>query len=304
MNILIGGGSGLIGGVLVKALLERGHAVKVLTRNAGRYTGPSGATAVTWDGKSAQGWEEAAMWAEAIVNLAGENIGAKRWTAERKEQILASRVNSGRAIVEAVRAGAQPKVVVQASAIGYYGTSFSENFYERSKAGKDFLAKICQEWENSTREVEESGVRRVIVRTGIVLDAKEGALARMTLPFKLFAGGQIGSGRQWLSWIHMDDEVNAICYLIENSQAKGVYNLTAPQPVTNAVFGRALGKVLSRPYWLPVPTLALKVMLGEMSVMVLAGQRVLPERLIAAGFRFKYGEIAEALADTLGKKEI
>lgn len=301
MNIIIFGGTGMIGRALSRQLVESGHVVKVLTRSSAPQGLAEGVTAVRWDGTTTAGWEEEARWADAMINLVGENIGAKRWTVERKQAILESRLKAGQAISAAVQAGARPKVILQASAVGYYGTSFTDNFYERSKPGHDFLAKICVDWEASTSSVEAAGVRRVILRTGVVLDRREGALARMLLPFRLYAGGPLGSGRQWISWIHLTDEVNAIQFLLENSAAKGAYNLAAPNPVTNAVFGRALGKVLRKPYWLPVPAFALKFMLGEMSSIVLDGQRVVCERLNNAGFKFKYHEIEPALRNLLIK---
>ncbi len=299
MNVIILGGTGLIGRALARQLVENGHVVKVLTRSTAVKGLAEGIESVQWDGKTTAGWEEEARWAEAMINLVGENIGAKRWTEERKQAILESRLKAGQAISAAVEAGARPKVILQASAVGYYGTSFTENFYERSKPGHDFLSKICVDWEASTSSVEAAGVRRVILRTGVVLDKSEGALARMLLPFRLYVGGPLGSGRQWLSWIHLKDEVNAIQFLMENPTAKGAYNLAAPQPVTNAVFGRALGKVLRKPYWLPIPAFALKFMLGEMSTIVLDGQRVVCDRLKNAGFKFKFNEIEPALRDLL-----
>lgn len=299
MKVLIFGGTGLIGKALAAQLVSSGHEVKIASRSAAPAGLPEGVGAVQWDGKTAAGWEEAAQWAEAMINLAGENIGAKRWSTERKEAILESRLMAGQAICAAVRQGARPQVLVQASAVGYYGTSFTENFYERSKAGRDFLAKVCVDWEKSTAEVEAAGIRRVIVRTGVVLDPKEGALARMMMPFKLYVGGKLGSGRQWISWIHLQDEVNAIQFLLENSNARGAYNLAAPKPVTNAYFARVLGTVMKKPCWLPVPAWALQKLLGEMSTIVLDGQRVVCERLPAAGFSFKYTEIEPALSAIL-----
>lgn len=302
MNVLITGGTGLIGRALAHQLLQSGYQVSVLTRSAAPGGLEAGIVPVVWDGCTTNGWEKAAADAGAIINLAGENIGGGRWTKERKERILQSRIDAGNAVAAAVQAGARPEVLIQASAVGYYGTSFTETYYERSKAGRDFLAHICLDWEASSAAVDALGVRRVVVRTGIVLDKREGALARMLLPFRLFAGGPLGSGRQWMSWIHLQDEVNAIQYLLEHKDAKGAYNLTAPQPVTNSHFGRALGKVLNRPYWFPVPEFAMKTLLGEMSVLVLEGQRVLPQRLESAGFKFKFDQLQPALEDLFPPK--
>jgi uncharacterized protein (TIGR01777 family) len=231
------------------------------------------------------------------VNLAGATI-SKRWTTSQKQAIRESRIKAGRAIVEAVKAANQkPAVVVQSSAVGYYGPRGSEEVGEEASAGNDFLASVAKDWEGSTAELEQLGVRRVIVRTGVVLDKRGGALPLMALPVKMFVGGPLGGGKQYLPWIHLDDEVAAIRFLIENSTAKGAYNLSAPQPVTNAEFTKVLGKVLGRPTFLPTPGFALKLVLGEMSTLVLDGQRQMPKRLLAAGFKFKFNDAASALRD-------
>ncbi len=303
MRVIIVGGTGLIGGALAESLTRDGHDVVILSRAPVRARLPRGARALQWDGRTAAGWAEAADGADAIVNLAGENLAAGRWTVERRRRIRDSRVNAGRAVVDAVdRAASPPAVVVQASAIGYYGDRGDEPLDESSTAGDGFLADVCKEWEASTAPVEARGVRRVVIRTGVVLAADQGALARMVLPFRLYIGGRIGSGRQWLSWIHLVDEVGAIRYLLADESAVGAFNLTAPTPVTNAEFARAVGRVLHRPAAVPVPALALRLALGEMSTTVLGGQRVLPRRLLQAGYRFRYPEIEAALRDLLGSR--
>jgi uncharacterized protein len=306
MRILIAGGTGLIGQALTSSLVLSGNQVSVLSRHPENVPSSQGVTTVRWDGRTPAGWEKQAAEADAILNLAGENIGASRWTEARKEMILRSRLNAGKAMVDALQttklsSGKSPKVLVQASAIGYYGPSDDRQFTESAPAGSDFLSRICVEWENSTRPVEEAGIRRVIIRTGLVLSLKGGVLPKILLPFRLFAGGPVGSGRQWSSWIHIQDVVDAIRYLLENDSTRGVYNLTAPNPLTNAQLGRLIGKAFNRPYWMPAPAFALRLVLGEMSTLVVDGQKVYPERLLAAGYRFHFQNAEEALKE-LAKK--
>jgi uncharacterized protein (TIGR01777 family) len=302
MRVVITGGTGLIGRALAADLAADGHEVILLSRTPDRVTGlPAGVRAEGWDGRTAAGWGPLADGAQAIVNLAGENLGAGRWTAERKRRIRDSRLNAGRAVVEAVQAAGQPpRVVVQSSAVGYYGPQGDQELAEEAPSGSDFLARLCVEWEASTAPVEALGVRRVVIRSGVVLHASDGALPRMLLPFKLFAGGPLGNGRQWLSWMHIADEVAAIRFLIEKEEAAGAFNLTAPHPLTNAEFGRVVGRVLGRPAWMPAPVFALRLVLGEMATMVLDGQRAAPRRLLAMGFAFRFPQAEAALRDLLG----
>lgn len=300
MKIIVAGGSGLIGQALITSLLVHGHQVWVLTRSPERARLPAGAQAAGWDGKTPQGWGHLVDSADAIINLAGENIGERPWTNARKASIRDSRVAVGRAITEAVRASARrPQVLIQSSGVGYYGPRGDEPLTEQAGGGGDFLASVTVDWEASTQPVEELGVRRVITRTGIVLTPEGGALARFLWPWRMYAGGPMGSGKQWYSWIHIHDQVEAIRFLLENPASSGVYNLTAPEPVTNAAFGKTLAEVLRRPFWLPVPAFGLKLLLGEMSTMVLDGQRALPERLLAEGFVFRFTDLKAALEDLL-----
>jgi hypothetical protein len=251
---------------------------------------------VAWDGRTTKGWLHLIDQVDALVHLAGTSIGGAPWTEARRQEILESRVQGGQALAGALRASsARPKLLVQASAIGYYGTSEQTTFTEADPAGDDWLAAVCLAWEHATQDVEELCVRRVIVRTGLVLDGGQGILPQMALPVRLGVGGKIGSGRQWLSWIHVDDEIQAILRLMEDDTAHGAYNLTAPAPQTNAEFMRALAAVLHRPYWLPTPGLAIRLALGKMSKLVLEGQRVLPQRLQESGFAFRYPELGAAL---------
>ena len=301
MRVLITGGTGLIGRALAAELVRAGYEVIVLSRHPERATGlPTGVQVERWDAVTAEGWGHLADGAHAIVNLAGENIAAGRWTEARKRRICESRLNAGRAVVQAVEAAThKPQVLIQASAVGYYGPHGDEEVTEETPPGDDFLARLAVEWEASTAPVEPLGVRRAIIRTGIVLSTAGGALPRMALPFRLFVGGPVGSGRQWFPWIHIADEVAAICFLMEEESASGPFNLTAPNPVTNAQFSRALGRVLKRPAFMPVPALALRLLFGEMASALLTGQRAVPRRLLALGFTFRFPEVLAALRDLL-----
>jgi hypothetical protein len=305
MRVIITGGSGLIGTALTERLLADGHEVIILSRSPEKYTFPAGVQGVKWDGKTAGDWNTSINDNTAIVHLAGASIAGdsfipKRWTPERKKAIRQSRLDSGQAVVAGIEAAdRKPRVLIQASAVGYYGPSGSEVLTESAPPGNDFLADVCVDWEASTRPVEAMGVRRVVTRTGLVLTLDGGPLPIVVLQYKLFAGGRLGDGRQWWPWIHLDDEVEAVTYLLENEAAEGVYNLTAPNPLTNDAFGKVVGQVLNRPHLIPVPAFALKLLLGEIATLVLDGQRAIPQRLQEAGFIFKYSEAKPALADLL-----
>jgi uncharacterized protein (TIGR01777 family) len=300
MRIIIPGGSGLIGQALGRVLAGDGHEVWLLSRNPGQVSPASGMKVQTWDGKSAQGWANLLEGAGAVINLAGENIGEGPWSDEKKKRIRASRILAGQAIVEGLRSVKNgPKILLQSSAIGCYGTSETATFAEDGPFGKDFQSSICVDWERSTAEVEAMGVRRVILRTGLYLTPEGGVLPRLMLPFKLFVGGPLGSGKQWYSWIHPVDYIQAVRFLLQNEQAAGPFNLTAPGPVTMAEFGHTLAAILRRPYLLPVPAFALKLALGEMSSLVLEGQRVIPQKLAALGFKFRFEQLQLALQDLL-----
>jgi uncharacterized protein (TIGR01777 family) len=296
-RVLITGGSGLIGSALARDLGQSGREVVVLSRDPEALdVQPIGVRAVRWDARTADGWGELADGAEAIVNLAGESIGAGRWTAERKERIRQSRVAAGEAVVAAIAAARRkPGVLVQASAVGFYGPRGDELVTEETPPGNDFLAHTCVAWEASTAPVESQGVRRVVARTGVVLSRSGGALPRMLTPYRWFVGGRLGSGRQWMPWIHIADEVGALRFLIERPDARGPFNLSAPAPLTNSRFGRALGRAMRRPSLMPAPAFALRRLLGEMSQIVLEGQRAVPERLLALGYSFQFPEAKPAL---------
>jgi uncharacterized protein (TIGR01777 family) len=307
VRVIVPGGTGLIGRALSADLAADGHEVIVLSRAPKRTEGlPAGVRAERWDGSTANGWAPLADGADAIVNLAGASISGEgllptRWNDERKRLIRESRLNAGNAVVDAVgRAGRKPRVVIQASGIGVYGPRGDDPISEDGPAGKDFLAAFAaNDWEPSTAPVEAMGVRRVIIRSAIVLSKTGGALRPMLLQFRLFAGGPIGSGKQWISWIHLKDEARAIRFLIENPSAAGPFNLVAPQAVTNAQFARALGRVMRRPSWLPLPGIAMRAAFGEVSGLLLTGQRAVPQRLLDLGFQFRFPELEAALQDAL-----
>lgn len=302
MRIIITGGTGLIGRALAASLAADGSEVIVLSRNPTQAQGlPAGVRAERWDGRTAQGWGRLADGAAAIINLAGESIAARRWTAGQKRRIIDSRLNAGRAVVEAIDAAAvRPPVLIQASAVGYYGPCGDQEIAEDAGPGNDFLAQqVAVPWEESTASVEAMGVRRVIIRTGVVLSQKGGALPRMVLPFRFFVGGPLGNGRQWFPWIHLADEVAAIRFLMERADARGAFNLSAPNPLTNAEFSRTLGRVMRRPALIPTPALALRLLFGEMATVLLDGQRAVPRRLQQLGFAFKFPHAELALRDIL-----
>jgi uncharacterized protein (TIGR01777 family) len=300
MRIIIAGGTGFIGTALTKNLVTEGHQVWILTRNLQTACLPEGVRGIGWDGKTTGGWTELVPQMDAIVNLTGESLGTGPWTEERKKRILSSRVEAGQAISDAIRqASPRPKILIQASAVGFYGPHGDEPVTEESAPGCGFLAEVCKVWEASSLPVEALGVRRVVIRTGVVLSKDGGALRRMILPFRLFAGGSLGNGRQGLPWIHPADEVAGIRFLLENEKALGIFNLSAPNPLSNAEFGHILAKVMRRPYWLPVPAFALRLLLGEMSTLVLEGQYMVPKRLKELGFRFRFETAEAALRDLM-----
>lgn len=307
MQILIVGGTGLVGTALAEALTARGHEVVVISRRPPRYP-LQGIEWLPWDGRSTHGWGARVDGADAIVNLAGETIGGRslievfgqRWTASKKRRILESRTHAGQAVTAAIAAARRkPSVLIQMSAVGYYGASDAESLDENAPPADDFLAQVTRAWEASTEAVEAMGVRRVITRTGLVLSTKGGLFPVIALPFRLFVGGPLGSGRQGFSWIHAVDQRRALRFLIETSGARGPYNLTAPEPVSNAELGRHVARALRRPYWFPTPGFLLRLVLAEKAMLVLEGQKVVPQRLLDAGFDFRFPNLKLALEDLL-----
>jgi uncharacterized protein len=301
MRIVITGGTGLIGSAVAREMGSAGHEVVVLTRDPSRAGPlPPNTRAVQWDGRTAGDWAKLLDGDTVIVHLAGDSVAAGRWTEEKKRRIRDSRVESGRAVLAAVRqAKAKPRALLQGSAVGYYGDAGDAVVSELHPPGKDFLARVCVEWEASTAEVAAMGVRRPVLRTGIVLSDRGGALPRMALPFRMLAGGPLGNGRQWFPWIHEADEVGAIRFLIEREDVDGPFNLTAPAPLTNRDLSRALGQVLHRPSFAPAPGFALRLLLGEMADALLHGQRAVPRRLLDLGYVFRYPEARGALRSLL-----
>ncbi len=301
MRTIITGGTGLIGRALAASLAADGNEVVVLSRNPDRASDlPAGVQAQGWDAHSAQGWGHLADGADAIVNLAGQSIAGLRWTQSHKRRIRQSRLNAAQAVVEAIEAAAnKPRVLIQASGVGYYGDRGDQRVTEQTPPGDDWLARFAVEWEASSQPVETWGVRRAMIRTGAVLSTRGGVLPLMALPFKLFVGGPVGSGRQYVPWIHIVDEVAAIRFLIDNQEAAGPFNLSAPNPLTNAQFSRTLARVLGRPAWIRVPGPILRLLLGEMASLVLEGQRAVPQRLLDIGFSFRFPDAEAALRDLL-----
>jgi uncharacterized protein (TIGR01777 family) len=282
MKILVTGATGFIGSHLTARLKAAGHTVLVVSRRADAQ--------YSWSDQSlARGVANA----DAVVHLAGENLTAKRWTAAQKKRLQSSRFENTAKLASIV-AAQQPKTFVSASAIGFYGANADDTLDERSPRGDGFLAELCEGWEQATTAASRAGVRTAIVRTGIVL-GHGGALQRMLLPFKLGIGGPVGDGKQWMSWVHIDDLAALYIFLIEHAETMGVYNGTAPNPVTMKTFAAALGRALHRPAVLPVPGFVLKVAMGEVADVVLTGQKVLPVRTEQAGFRFRFTDIDSAL---------
>ncbi len=302
MKITLAGGSGFLGTALTQALMRDGHDVAVLTRqNPVQMPPQPRVTHVSWtpDGTSGA-WAAALDGADAVVNLAGESIAARRWSERQKQKIRESRLQATASLTAAIRQVARaPKVLVSGSAVGYYGDRGDETITESSGQGKDFLAGVAEAWETAANQVADR-TRVALVRTGIVLDRKGGALAKMLPPFQLFVGGPLGSGRQYMPWIHKEDWVRLVTFAMTNEGARGALNATSPAPVTNAEFSRALGRALHRPSLLPAPAFALRLALGEMAdALLLGGQRALPVRATDLGFSFRYSNIDDALSNVL-----
>ena len=297
MHIAVSGSSGLVGSALISFLTREGHRVTRLVRRA------AAGGEVAWD--IAQGVRDLSHLegVDAVVHLAGENIAAARWTAARKEEIRRSRVEGTRRLCESLgRLSRRPKALVSASAIGFYGNRGDEILREDSAPGSDFLAQVCREWEATTEPASRAGIRAVQLRFGMILSPAGGALKKMLLPFKLGAGGRIGSGRQFMSWIGIDDAVGAIHHAIVTESLQGPVNAVAPTPVSNTEYTRTLARVLSRPAIAPMPAFAARLAFGEMAdALLLASQRVLPTRLQATGYRFRHPELEGALRHLLGR---
>ncbi len=297
MNIMIAGGSGFLGAALAKSFLAEGHKVFILTRGSSVI---SGAQAVKWDAKTTNGWGHLVNEMDVMIHLAGRSLSSWPWTSKTKRDFKDSRIIPGLALAQAILEATQrPGIFIQASGINHYGLHGAPAD-ESTPPGDDFLAQLTVQWEDATKSIEELGVRRVVVRSAVVLGKGEGLLSLMALPVKLFAGGPLGDGKFAMPWIHIDDWVGAVRYLIANESTSGAYNLIAPVPTSSADFYRALASVLHRPYWFPTPAFLLRILLGEMSVLVVEGRFAQPKRLIESGYKFQFEGPREALADLLG----
>jgi uncharacterized protein (TIGR01777 family) len=309
MKIIVTGGTGFLGRPLCRALVDDRHDVTVLTRRrpADSAAREDGVTWLGWaPGRAGGTWPQQIDGADAVVNLAGEPIAARRWTKAQKARIRSSRIavteNVARAIAGAAR---PPAVLISGSAVGYYGARGDEPIAEDAPPGADFLAAVCREWEEAARAAERPATRVALVRTGLVLEADGGALERMLLPFRLFGGGPLGSGRQYWPWIHRADWIGMVRWLLATPAAAGPFNATAPNPVTNREFSAALGRAMKRPSWLPAPPVALRIALGEMAdALLLSGQRAVPERALQMGYRFQFEKVDDALHAILRSAQV
>ncbi|MGH7198411.1 MAG: TIGR01777 family oxidoreductase [Candidatus Omnitrophota bacterium] len=302
MKVVICGASGLIGKPLSAAILAKGWELVRLVRKKGPAISGAREREIWWWPPTLGDWMKEIDGAHAVINLSGEPIAGRRWTETQKKELRASRLHATRAIVEAIsQVKNKPKVLLNASAVGFYGPRDGSVIDESAVAGPDFLSGLCQEWEKEARKADAFGVRTVNLRTGIVLSTEGGALAKMLPPFKAFLGGPLGNGRQFLSWIHIEDEVGAILKALEDPSLRGPVNLTAPHAVPMREFARTLGRVLGRPAVFPVPGFVLKLLLGEMSTLLLTGQNVFPRKLAEAGFQFRYPFLETALQALLRK---
>lgn len=304
MKVVIAGGTGFVGKALVNALLSEGHSVIILTRKAPASV-HNNLRFVEWLNENDLSLVETELdGTNVFINLSGESINSGRWTNKRKARILKSRVNSTNEIIRIIsKLKDKPKTLINASAIGFYGTSETDNFTEEHcKAGNDFLASTVLQWEEAARKAEKFGVRTVLCRFGVILAKDGGAFSKMALPYKMFVGGKIASGKQWISWIHIDDVVRALLFVIKNEHIQGPINFTSPNPVTMNEMGQRIGKVMRRPHWLPVPKFVLQILLGEMSSLVVQGQRVVPEKLDRLHYQFVYPGLEDALKNIYEKK--
>ena len=299
MRVVITGATGFVGQVIVKQLVAAGDEVIVLTRNVAKAAITLGSSCryYQWDDGESLPPLEALEGSDGIINLMGETI-SKRWSEPQKKKIYNSRINGTRKLVEAIdKLQHKPKVLVSTSAIGIYGNRGPEEINESSSLANDFLAKVCKDWEDEANKAQNCGVRVVIIRVGIVLGRKGGALAKMLPIFKLGAGGPLGSGNQYMSWIHVKDLASMYIEAANNNELKGVFNGTSPYPSTNSEFTKLLGKTIGRPAFMPAPSFAIKLALGEMSQLLLEGQKVLPEKFKAAKFRYRYATLEMALKE-------
>lgn len=302
MKIVVTGATGLVGKELCKKLVERKNEVIVFTRDVKKAARslPYIKNFVEWDNKRMAEWTDELNGKDAVIHLAGANISGKRWNKDYKKEIFDSRIISTRNLVNAIKkVSLKPSVFIASSAVGYYGDCSNEILIEEKPAGKDFLSNLCKEWEGEAGKVEAISVRRVSLRTGIVLSRESGALKKMLLPFKLFLGGPIGNGKQWFPWIHIEDLINIYLYALENPNIKGAVNAASPNPVLMKEFAKTLGKILRRPSIFPVPKLIMKIAAGEIAEYIVMSQRTSVEKILSSGYKFKFGNLEDALRDLL-----
>ena len=296
MNVLIAGGSGFLGTALSKSLEQDGHKVFILTRRS-----PNQPNQIQWDGKTTTGWGDRVNEMDAIINLTGFGLEHWPWTKRQKQRFLDSRVIPGLALASAIKeASRRPNIFIQTSGINRYGLRNDGLADESTPAADDFLAQLTVQWEDSTNSIEELGVRRIVIRTAVVLAARGGLFPLMALPVKLFFGGRFGDGKQATPWIHIEDQVNAIKFLLQNENASGPFNLIAPTPTSNADFMRIIADRLKRPYWFHLPSFLLRIPLGEMSVLLTEGSYSQPKRLLDLGYQFKFPTLQDAVKDIFG----
>jgi uncharacterized protein len=302
MKIVIAGGTGFIGRALCATLIQGGHRVAVLTRQLGliHHRPELPVQVVEWNARDSGPWEQVLEGADAVINLAGTPIADARWTDVRKQLIIDSRILTTRLLVRALsRWSSKPATFISASGIGYYGATDDRRLDEGAARGNGFLADLCLAWESEALRAAECGARVVLLRTGMVLEQDGGALPKMLLPFRFFAGGPIMPGSQWVSWIHRRDHIGLIQWALSTPTVSGPINAVAPEPVTMRTFCEVLGRVLHRPSWLPVPRFALNVLLAELGTLMTTGQRVIPAKAMAGGYRFQYPMLEQALRDVL-----
>ena len=298
MKVLIAGGAGFLGTALTKSLVSDNQEVLVLTRHT-----PSRPNQFQWDGVTTNGWGHSVNEADAVVNLTGFGLEHWPWTKRQKQKFIDSRVMPGRALISAIQnASRRPEVFLQMSGINHYGLRGESVADESTPPANDFLGQLTVQWEAATQPVEDLGLRRIVTRTAVVLAKRGGLFPLMALPVRLFFGGRFGEGKQAMPWIHLADQVRAIRFLLENENARGIYNLISPEPVSNADFMRMIAKVWRRRYWFHVPAFLLRIALGEMSVLLTEGRYAQPKRLIELGFQFRFGNLEHAMEDLLIRK--
>lgn len=299
-KIIVTGATGLIGSSIVKKLIARGDDVTIFTRDASHADNPS-AKYIEWTPGREGEWEKAVEGKDGIIHLAGASIFGKRWNEEYKRKIMESRESGTRSIVNAIaKANRKPPVLISASGIGYYGKDTGERVIsEADPPGDDFLAKVCNVWEAEAAKAETNNVRWISIRTGVVLDRNEGALKKMLLPFRLLFGGPLGSGKQWFSWIHIDELSDIYIRVLDDNSFQGAINGTSPNPVKMGTFADTLGEVMKRPSWFRVPEFLMKIVIGEAAEFITGGQKVMPDKLLEMKYNFKYPDVKSALQDLL-----